>query len=105
MIRPPGQSPEVVAVIEVMGSQARTEILRMLSIDGPLTTSEIARRLQIEHPRGAHRHLVDLRDAGFVQSESIDGRGTIRWSVVPEELPRAAQRWLDYASGAAEPQG
>lgn len=91
-------------MIEVMGSQARTEILRMLSIDGPLTTSEIARRLDIGHPRGAHRHLVELSDAGFVRSESIDGRGTIRWSVVPEELPRAAQRWLAYASGDGERQ-
>jgi DNA-binding transcriptional ArsR family regulator len=102
LIEPPGQSQEVIAVMEIMGSRAASAILNMLSTEGPLITAEIARRLRIDYNRGAHRLLVDLRKAGLVKSESVDGRGTMRWSVVPEELPRAAKKWLDYVSGTSD---
>lgn len=98
LIRPPGQAPEVVIASEVMGNSARTEVLRMLSLDGPLTTSEVARRLDTDR-RGAHRHLGWLRDHGFVTADEIDNRGTIHWRVVPEQLPTAPTAWLRYVSG------
>lgn len=100
LIEPSGQSPEVVTVIELIGSRARTEIVKMLLVDGPKTTSEVARRLEFEHNKQAHHHLVALRDAGYVTSEVIDRRGTLRWTASRENVLQAPQRWVDYVTGA-----
>ncbi|MEN0072288.1 MAG: hypothetical protein AAGC63_15020 [Propionicimonas sp.] len=100
LIRPPGLNGKVRALLKVMGNEASAATLRMLSASGPLTTAQVAERLGVSHSRGAHRVLVDLRDQGLVTSTTIDGRGTLEWTVVADALPRAAQRWLDFASGA-----
>lgn len=100
LIRPPSQSQEVAMTIDIIGSRARTEILHLLSRQGPLTAAELTRALNADRS-AIHRHLLTLETAGYVHgdlpAEERATRRTVRWTAVQERIDAAASSWREYA--------
>jgi ArsR family transcriptional regulator len=97
----PEDMPDAVrVVIDVIGNNVRTEILRVLA-QRPLTALQLAEQLRVHHA-SVHRHLVLLEEHGLVTADV--GRGerrgrTVTWQTNRERLAAVGQLWIDYASG------
>ena len=100
LTRPEQMPREVRAVIDVIGNQARTRILHLLSAQ-PRTAAELAADLGADHS-SVYRHLNRLEDAGLVQADHARGHRVgvvVMWAVDIDEVQRAALTWLAYATG------
>jgi DNA-binding transcriptional ArsR family regulator len=88
-------------MIEIIGSQVRTEILRLLSLQ-PCTAVDLADALGVAHS-SVHRHLVVLEGHGLiatdVESGHRRGQRTVTWCAVPSKVGELGRRWAAYASG------
>lgn len=96
---PAGMPQEVLAIIDVIGSQSRTEILRLLSARGPRTALDLAADMEIPHAT-VHRHLVQLERCGLIAADAAPGhrRGQkVLWRVVSEKVRELGQTWISYA--------
>jgi predicted transcriptional regulator len=97
----PEDMPEAVrVVIDIIGNNVRTEILRVLA-QRPLTTLQLAEQLRVHHA-SVHRHLVLLEEHDLVTADVSRGkrRGrTVTWQTNREKLAAMGQLWIDYASG------
>ena len=96
----PGDMPEdVLAVIDVIGNNVRTEILRQLA-QGASTAHDLA---QIGvHVASIHRHLVVLEQHDLVATDVDRGkrRGQmVLWRTDTATVTDYAQVWARYASG------
>lgn len=92
---------EVLAIIDVIGNHARTEILRRLA-HSPRSAVDLAAELEVAHS-SVHRHLLKLEEQGLVEAD-VDpgqrrGRKTVIWRTVPERVAELGQLWIGYASG------
>lgn len=97
---PPNMPREVKAAIDTIGNQARTEILRQLSIS-PLTAPELAQSLGADRT-SVHRHLRALESHGLVEADRPAGQRTgvtVRWSTVRSQVNELGKTWTAYANG------
>lgn len=101
LLLPPEMPRRVIDIIEIIGSHARTEILRLLALE-PATTVELGEALGTTRVT-IYRHLIYLEEHGLVTADLKPGdrRGNrgIRWSVVPERVEELGRQWISYASG------
>lgn len=97
----PGDMPEeVLAVIDVIGNNVRTEILRQLAKE-PLTARDLADQIGV-HVGSVHRHLVLLEQHGLIAASVEAGKRqgqTVLWRTDPEKVAESAEVWARYASG------
>lgn len=97
----PGDMPEkVLAAIDVIGNNVRTEILRRLA-QGALTARDLADQIGV-HVGSVHRHLVVLERHDLVTTDVNPGkrRGqTVVWRTDTAKVDEWAQVWARYASG------
>ena len=101
LTEPPGMPQEVVTAIETIGNRARTEILRLLALHGPLTAAELAERLGATKP-GVHKHLAALEAEGLVAGdvEALRRPGrTVRWQTEGQRAQQLAEIWVQYVTG------
>ena len=102
LLLPPEMPRRVIDIIEIIGSLARTEILRLLARK-PATTGELGEALETSRVT-VYRHLVELEEHGLVVADLKPGerRGNkgVRWSVVPERVEQLGRQWIKYASGS-----
>jgi predicted ArsR family transcriptional regulator len=101
LTEPPGMPQEVVTAIETIGNRARTEILRLLTTQGPLTAAELAEHLGATKP-SVHGHLAALEASGLVAGDvefsQRPGR-TVRWKANRRRIQQLATTWARYATG------
>lgn len=98
-VQPPGMPPEVEAIIDVIGSRVREEIVRELALrDTPATTAELQRAAGAERSTVV-RHLQALEAAGLVRSNKTAGRRaghTLVWMLRRDEVERHLARLREY---------
>jgi predicted ArsR family transcriptional regulator len=91
----------VSSAIEIIGSQARTEILRRLWVEGPSTAPELADMVGTNR-MSAYRHLLALEEAQLVVADLAPtertGR-TVTWRVLPQGVEGVVATWLAYVTG------
>ncbi|MDE0776286.1 MAG: helix-turn-helix domain-containing protein [Nocardioides sp.] len=91
---------EVLSVIDVIGNNVRTEILRRLA-QGALTAGSLAEQIGV-HVGSVHRHLVMLEQHELVTTDVDPGkrRGQmVLWRTNTSRLAEWAEVWERYASG------
>jgi predicted transcriptional regulator len=92
---------EVAAMIEVLGSHVRTEVIRRLA-QQPMTAVDLAVELGVAHS-SVWRHLVLLEERGLVTADADPGRRRgnkhLVWATVPERVAEMGRQWIEYASG------
>lgn len=97
----PGDMPDdVLAAIDVIGNNVRTEILRRLA-QSQLTAHDLAERIGV-HVGSVHRHLVVLEQHNLVTTDVDPGRRrgqTVLWRTDRAEVAEWAELWARYASG------
>lgn len=97
----PGDMPEeVLAAIDVIGNNVRTEILRRLA-QRPATAGDLAEQIGVHHG-SVHRHLVVLEQHELVTTDVDPGkrRGqTVVWRTDTAKVAEWAEVWARYASG------
>ena len=97
----PGDMPEdVLAAIDVIGNNVRTEILRQLA-QGASTAHDLAAQIGV-HVGSIHRHLVVLEQHDLVRTDVDRGkrRGQmVLWRTDTATVTDCAQVWARYASG------
>ncbi|WP_402377980.1 ArsR/SmtB family transcription factor [Isoptericola rhizosphaerae] len=102
LIEPPGMPEEVSTAIETIGNRARIEILRSLTLHGPLTLTELADDLGVGRST-TQRHLAALERqnlvAGDVPLEDRWHRAQVRWQVNTSTVDEAFAALRDYAAG------
>ncbi len=91
-------------VIEVLGNQARTEILHRLRQESR-SASALAAELDLSRS-SVHRHLLALEEQGYVIADvSPEDRShrqsTAHWSINAPAIEAAIKTWLEYAAGTA----
>ena len=96
-VQPPQMPPEVEAIIDVIGSRVREEIVRELARRGPLTRAELQEACGASRTTTAE-HLRALESAGLVQAEApTRNRGrTPRWALRREVLEAHLARLREY---------
>lgn len=98
---PAGMPKEVLAIIDVIGNNVRTEVLRCLSVQ-PMTAVELGEALEMA-ASSLHRHLTTLEERGLVRADVRPGqrRGgrTVTWSADREQVLKLAAQWGAYATG------
>ena len=97
----PPQMPDAVQeIIEVIGNQARTEMLRSLA-DGSITDVDLAESLSVAQS-SICRNLVTLEHIGLVAIDVEAGRRqgdkTVTWSLVPDKVDELCQEWAGYVT-------
>ena len=88
------------SVIDVIGNNVRTEILRRLSRQ-PLTAIELAEQVGVHHA-SVHRHLTHLEQHDLVIADVGPGhrRGqTVTWRTNSKRVGEFGRIWVDYATG------
>ena len=99
----PGDMPrEVLAAIEIIGNNVRTEILRRVSERG-LTALELADRIGV-HPASIHRHLTVLEYHGLVSADVAPGRRrgqSVRWRTETDQVAEYGRTWVRYVCPSA----
>jgi DNA-binding transcriptional ArsR family regulator len=91
---------EVRSVIDVIGNNVRTEILRRLS-QQPLTAIALAQQVGVHHA-SVHRHLALLEEHGLVIADVDPGhrRGqAVTWRTNVDKVAELGRIWVDYACG------
>lgn len=89
-------------MLEVIGNQVRTEILRQLS-GRHLTAVDLAAELNVAHS-SVHRHLIRLEEHGLVLADvepgQRSGRGrTVLWTTSADRVRELGESWVSYATG------
>ncbi len=87
-------------MIEVVGSQVRTEILRRL-VPAAQTAPQLAEAMGVSRFSVIH-HLSALELHGLVRADRARGhrRGTtVRWSTDTAQVAEFARRWTSYVHG------
>lgn len=96
----PGDMPEdVLAAIDVIGNNVRTEILRRLA-QRASTAHDLAAQIGV-HVGSIHRHLVVLEQHDLVRTDVDRGkrRGQmVLWRTNTATVTDCAQVWARYAS-------
>ncbi len=86
-------------MIQVMGSEVRTEILRSLHARGESSTGEIADAVGASES-AALRHLKELEGLGLVTGHRRRGVGRagvrIAWTLNPARVEEVAGQWAQY---------
>lgn len=97
----PGDMPEdVLAAIDAIGNNVRTEILRRLA-QGASTAHDLAEQIGV-HVGSIHRHLVVLEQHDLVTTDVDRGkrRGQmVLWRTDTAMVMNRAQVWARYATG------
>ena len=87
-------------MIEVVGSQVRTEILRRL-VPVAQTAPQLAEAMGVSRFSVIH-HLSAMELHGLVHADRAQGhrRGTtVRWSLDTERVAEFTRRWTSYVHG------
>lgn len=98
---PEGMPEEVLVVIDIIGNNVRTQLLRSLSGE-PQTALELAEELGVHHA-SVHRHLALLEEYGLVIADVDRGHRqgkTVRWSTVRTKVEEFGQLWIRYATSS-----
>lgn len=97
----PGDMPEnVLAAIDIIGNNVRTEILRRLAHSAS-TAHDLAEQIGV-HVGSVHRHLVVLEEHDLVTTDVDRGkrRGqVVLWRTDTAKVIDRANLWARYASG------
>ena len=97
--RPAHLPGEVRAVIQVMGSEVRTELMRTLHAVGESSTADLAQSVGASES-AALRHLKDLEVLGLVTGHRRRGMGRagvrIMWTLNAERVEEVAGQWTMY---------
>jgi len=94
----PDRNPDVELASEVVGSRARTEILRLLSGRENADFKTLCDELGFVSTSIA-KHLVDMETMGVVIADLPPGqrRGRyVRYSIDREQIRRLLNAWSDY---------
>lgn len=96
----PGDMPEeVLAVIDIIGNNVRTEIVRRLA-QHALTAGDLAEQIDVHHG-SVHRHLVLLEQHGLITTDVDAGRRrgqTVLWRTDVVKVAELGRVWVAYAS-------
>lgn len=104
LTKPAAMPAEVRVAASVMGSQARTEILRQLALT-PRTAPELGTAIGLSGV-SVWRHLGVMEVLGLVRADHDPGKRlgvTVRWSIDKNRTAALAQWWTDYATGRRSP--
>lgn len=104
--KPPRMPEGVLAIIDAIGNNARTEILRHLSLRA-MSATELAEVVAAD-PRVVRRHLAVLEDLGLVVADHPRGdrraKGrVVLWSTDLARAEEVGRLWLDYVAGRPVP--
>lgn len=100
----PGDMPNnVLAAIETIGNNVRTEILRLVSAQS-LTAIELADQIGV-HPASIHRHLIVLERHGLVAADVAPGRRrgqSVTWRTQTDQVADVGRTWVRYVCSPAD---
>lgn len=91
---------DVLAAIDVIGNNVRTEILRCLAQEA-MTARDLADSIGV-HVGSVHRHLVLLEQHGLIATDVGAGKRqgqTVLWRTDTFKVAVCGEVWTRYASG------